>query len=203
MKKIGNFLKKSVLFENPALSLFVGIAPLILASTRVLDGAFTGLVAIVCIFISCVLFGFFKKIVPKKLRDVVYVLIVACAVTLCELLLNAFLPSIYKSIGMYLPLLCVCGLVFSHSKKFEKASGIAGCVAEGLTCGFGYFVTIVSFAIVREFFGRGSFAGFTIFPEEYAMSLLAGPVGGFFILGILTAVFRKFFKEKKSEEGKR
>ena len=149
------------------------------------------------------LWGLFKKMVPKKLKDIVYVLIVACAVTLCEIILNAFLPSVYKSVGAYLPLLCVCGLVFSHSKKFEKTSNPITCLTEGLTCGFGYFATIVALSIVREFFGRGSFAGFKVFPEEYAMSLLAGPVGGFFLLGILVAVFSKFFKGKKSEEGRK
>ncbi len=202
MKKIVNFFKNSVLFENPALSLFVGIAPLLAASTRLLDGVFMGASAAVCVIASSVLFWLLRKIIPSKLRDIVYIIIAASVVSLCELLIHAYFPSVYKSLGIYLPLLCVSGLVFSRSKKFEKTESLVSSVLDGISCGVGYLIAIVVISIVREFFGRGTFAGFRVIPEQYAVSLLAGPVGGFILLGILVAVFGKFFKVKKSEEGR-
>lgn len=200
MKKILNFLKNSVLFENPVLSLFVGITPLLAMSTKLLDGCFMGLCAIVCVFVSSLLFRALGRFVPKYLRDVVYILACASVVSLCEILLHAFLPSVYESLGIYLPLLCVSGLVFSRSKKFEKAENIKVCMIEALTCGIGFAVTIIVLSLVREFFGRGTVAGFTVIPEKYAATLIAGPVGGFILLGILIAVCGKLLSGKKSEE---
>lgn len=202
MKKVVNFLKKSVLFENPVLSLFAGITPLLATSTKLLDGVFMGLCAIICIFVSSLLFRVLRRFVPNKLRDIVYILACACVVSLCEILLRAFLPSVYESLGIYLPLLCVSGLVFSRSRKFEKAESIKTCMLDAITCGIGFFVTIVAFSLIRELFGRGTVAGFTVIPEKYAASLLAGPVGGFILLGILVAVCGKLLAEEKSEEGR-
>ena len=153
-------------------------------------------------FLSTLLFRVLRRFVPKKLRDVVYILACASVVSLCEILLLAFLPSVHESIGIYLPLLCVSGIVFSRSKKFEKAESVKKCMLDALTCGIGFFVTIVAMSLVREFFGRGTVAGFTVIPEKYAASLLAGPVGGFILLGILVAVCRKLLQDKKSEEGR-
>ncbi len=202
MKKVVNFLKKSVLFENPVLSVFAGITPLLAMSSKLLDGCFMGLCAIVCIFISSLLFRALRRAVPKKLRDIVYILACACVVSLCEILLHAFLPSVYESLGIYLPLLCVSGLIFSRSKKFERAESLKACMLEALTCGIGFFVTIVALSLVREFFGRGTVAGFAVIPEKYAASLVAGPVGGFILLGILIAVCGKLLAKTKSEEGR-
>lgn len=202
MKKVVSFLKNSILFENPVLSLFAGITPLLAMSTKLLDGLFMGLCAIICIFVSTLLFRVLRRFVSSKLRDIVYILACASVVSLCEILLLAFLPSVYKSLGIYLPLLCVSGLVFSRSKKFEKSESVKECMIDALTCGIGFFVTIVAISVVREFFGRGTVAGFTVIPEKYAASLIAGPVGGFILLGILVAVCGKLLEDKKSEEGR-
>ena len=200
MKKTVNFFKKSVLFENPAISLFVGIVPLLAASTKLVDGVFMGVSAAVCVIVSSFLFWVLRKFIPYKLKDIVYIIIAASVVSLCELLIRAYFPAVYKSLGIYLPLLCVGGLVFSRSKKFEKQESLTSCMLEGASCAVGYFAAIVAMSVVREFFGRGTFAGLRVIPEQYAVSLLAGPVGGFILLGILVAVFGKFFKVKKSEE---
>ncbi len=200
MKKIIAFLKKSVLLENPAITLFAGITPVLAVSTRLLDGVFLGISAIFCITVSSLFFWMLKKVIPEKLCDVVYILIVAIVVGLCELLLLAFLPSIYKNLGIYLPLLAVSGLVFSRSKKFSKEEKLGKALLEGLSCGIGYFVLAVALALVREFFGRGAVAGFAVIPEKYAMSLLISPVGGFMLFGILIAVFRSVFANKSEGE---
>lgn len=202
MKKVISFLKNSVLFENPVITLFAGITPILAMSTKLLDGVFMGLCAIICIFLSTLLFRVLHRFVPKKLRDVVYILACASVVSLCEILLLAFLPSVHESLSIYLPLLCVSGIVFSRSKKFEKAESVKKCMLDALACGIGFFVTIVALSLVREFFGRGTVAGFTVIPEKYAASLLAGPVGGFILLGIIIAVCRKILQDKKSEEGR-
>jgi len=200
MKKLIAFLKRSVLLENPVLSLFVGITPLLACSSKLLDGVFMGLCAIVSLLISSMLFRLLRKIVPEKLRDIVFILTVAVVVALCEILLHAFLPTVYESLGMYLPLLSVSGLIFSRSKKFCEEEKFSGCVLEGLSCGIGFFAICTAFALVREFFGCGSVAGFAIIPEKYAMSLVAGPVGGFMLLGIGIALGRKLLAGKKGEE---
>ncbi len=200
MKKIIGFLKKSVLLENPVLSLFAGVTPLLAVSTRLIDGVTLGICAIFCITLSSLLFWALRKTISNKLRDVVYIIIVAVSVSLCEILLSAFLPTIYKNLGMYLPLLAVSGLVFSRSKKFSREEKLGSCLLEGLSCGIGYFALSLAMSLVREFFGRGTVAGFSVIPEKYAISLLVGPVGGFMLLGILIAVTRKMFENKSKGE---
>ena len=200
MKKIIGFLKKSILLENPVLTLFAGATPILAVSTKLIDGVALGVCAIFCIALSSLLFRALKAAVSDKLRDVVYIIIVAVSVSLCEILLSAFLPSVFKSLGIYLPLLAVSGLVFSRSKKFAREEKLSLCMLEGLSCGIGYFALALVLSLVREFFGRGTVAGFSVIPEKYAISLLVSPVGGFMLLGILIAVLRKMYENKSEGE---
>lgn len=200
MKKIFQFLGASVLFENPALSLFVGITPLLASTATLLGGVFMGVSALVSICASCVLFRLLRKIIPDSVRDIVYILIVACVISILEVLLHAFLPSVYEKLGIYLPLLSVGGLVFSRSLTFSKSKTMKGTFLCGLSAGIGYFVVCVVVAFFRELLGAGTIAGFTVFPDEYAIAHLTGPVGGFMLLGLLIAVFRHFFGKIKEEE---
>ena len=200
MKKIVQFLTASILFENPALSLFVGITPLLASSTTLLGGVFMGISALLSICASCVLFRLLKKLIPDSIKDIVYILIVACVISIIEMLMHAFLPSVYEKLGIYLPLLSVGGLVFSRSLTFSKSKTMKGTFLCGLSTGIGYLAVCVVVSFFRELLGAGTVAGFTVFPDEYAISHITGPVGGFMFLGLLIAIFRHFFGKIKEEE---
>ncbi len=204
MKKILDFLKKSILLENPILLLFAGITPMLATSTGVIEGAFMGISAIVTLVLSFMLLSILKKVIPQKLQSIVHIIAVACVVSIIEILTEVFLPEIRSSLGIYLPILTVSGTVLPYVEKFSAGDAAFGrCTLKGLSYGIGFFSVCLCMSIVRELFGAGKLAGFTIFPEKYAMSLLLTPVGGFLLLGILLAVHRRYFtKETKEEESK-
>lgn len=203
MKKIVSFLKKSVLAENPTLTLLLGLCPLLAVTTRLSDGVVFGAVAFFALLLSTLLISAVKKVIPESVRDIVYIVIIAFVVVIFEGVLGAFLPEITARIGIYLPLLAISGILFSQSAKFSEEGKLSAALSHGLACGFGYFATAVCLSLVRELLGRGSVLGFQIIPADYAMGLIVTPVGGFLLFGLLVAAFRRFFAETTRSEGER
>ncbi len=201
MKKVLKFLKKSVLQQNPVLLLFAGVTPLLASSVGIIEGAYMGCAALITLVVSCMLFWVLKKIIPEKIRDIVYLLSVACVVTILEILTQAFFPEIRENLGIYLPLLTVSGIVLPYAEKFSSSEQSFGsCTMGGLSYGIGYLAVCLVMSFVRELFGAGKLLGFEIFPERFAMSQLRSPVGGFILLGVLIAIFTKYFGKKEKEE---
>ena len=203
MKKLVSFLKKSILFENPVLMLLLGLCPLLAVTTRLSDGAIFGGAAFFVLIVSTLLISAVKNIIPKSVRDIVYIVIVAFVVGICEILLGAFLPIITSRIGIYLPLITTSGIILSRSEKFESEKKLSEAMLSGLTIGVGYFALALSLSFVRELLGRGSLLGFQLIPADYAIGVVVSPAGGFFLFGILVAIFGKFLAKTADKEGER
>lgn len=200
MKKVLGFLKESILRKNPVLTLFAGVTPVLATSFGIIEGAYMGVAAIVTLVLSCMIFRALGNRIPAKVRGIIHLLAVALVVSIIEILTAAVFPAIRENLGIYLPLLAVSGIVLPYAERFSVSGKSFGeSVLSGLSFGIGFFSVSVLLSFIREFFGTGRLCGFAIFPERYAISLLTGPVGGFILLGLLLAVFRKY-SEKKTEE---
>lgn len=201
MKKLLGFLKESILLRNPVLTLFAGVTPVLATSFGIIEGAYMGAAAIVTLVLSCVVFRALGGKLPAKVRGIIHLLAVALIVSIIEILTAAIFPEIRKNLGIYLPLLAVSGIILPYAERFSlSAKSFGESVLTGLSFGIGFFSVSVILSFVREFFGTGRLCGFAIFPERYAVSLLTGPVGGFILLGLLLAAFRKYSEKKTKEE---
>lgn len=202
MKKILGFIKRSLLTENPSLVLLLGLCTLLGTSASLISGFAMGICTLLVLVMSGVTISLVGMFFPAKVRDVLYMVVVAFFVALIEILLRAFLPEVHSSLGIYLPLISVSGIAFARAENSgEEKPGTAAL--NGLSMGVGFFAVSFVMSFVRELIGQGTFFGLRMIPEEYAVRLVASPFGAFVILGCMFAVFKKIadcFLEKEGEK---
>lgn len=196
MKKLLNRLKRGCVEENPVLVMMLGLTPLLAASETLFSGLTMGASVIFTLVLSCTVISLIRKIIPSQIKTIVYMLIIACFVTVIELLLRAFIPPMADSLGVYLPLLTVSGIVLARAENFSDKNGVGASALDALICGIGFFAVIFVLSFVRELLGCGTLFGLCIFPAEYSMLIVGMPVGAFMLLGLIIAVFNKIVEKE-------
>lgn len=197
--------KKSVLAaiaENPVLVLFLGACPAMAQSTNVLTALGMGIAVLLVLLLTAVTMSALKKLIPEGSKLAASILVAAGFTALVQILMSAFVPGIYQKLGVYLAVVAVDLLVFSGA---EKAAGrTAGeCAADALVTGLGFTAILVVMAIVREFFGSGSFAGIKVpFMANFTIPALTKAPGGFIVLAIAAAVVNTIRSGKLAADGK-
>ncbi len=199
MKKFLEFLKNGVLFQNPAFVLLLGNCPLLATSTSLLNGLGMGLSATVVLVCSNVVISLLRKIIPSQVRIAAYIVVIAGFVSAVQMLLQAFVPSLYESLGIFIPLIVVNCIILARAEAFASKNSVLDSALDGLTMGIGFTVALAAMSFVRELLGAGTLFGLRIFPSDYAAVLIVLPVGGFLTLGFLIAAFQKL--RKKLEKG--
>ncbi len=201
MKTFFCFLKKSILTESAPFVLLLGIAPLLGGTKTLSGGVALGVCALIILILSGVTVSLVGRLIPERVKDIAYMVIVAFFVTLAEMLLAAFFPDIYEALGIYLPLLAVSGILFSRTSASDGETVFSTSLS-GLGMGLSFFAASVTMSFLREFFGSGTLFGFRIIPEEYAIRALVSPFGAFVLFGLLFAVVRIFnSREVKEDDG--
>ncbi len=197
--KLGKMIRESIVFENGFIALLLGLTPMLVASTRLIDALVMGVSAIVVLTDSAVLSALLSKTVPNGIKVALHITVAVVSIAVIELLIRAFAPTVFENIGMYLPLLSVSGVLTYSFEKEKRKKKISGALETALVTGGGFFAEILILAFVREFFGRGSLLGFQILPEEYGMRFLTLPGGGLILLGVLIAVLRAYVQKIEKE----
>lgn len=200
MKKLVCFLKRSLLLENAPLVLFLGLCPLLGASSSLASGLGMGVCTLLVLVLSGFVISLAGRFIPESVRSVSYMVIIAFFAALLELLLRAFLPVVYESLGIYLPLVAVSGIAFARAESAER-EGLGTAVVQGFSMGLGFLAVILVMSLIRELVGQGTFFGIRVIPEEYAVRLIASPFGALVILGLLLAIFRKLVACVREKEG--
>ncbi|MBQ1260839.1 MAG: electron transport complex subunit RsxE, partial [Clostridia bacterium] len=194
--KMSIFLKGLIL-ENPVLVLVLGTCPTLAVSTGVISAVSMGLAATVVLACSNLVISLLRKIIPDTVRIPCYIVIIAAFVTVVQMLLQAFLPSIYEMLGVYLALIVVNCIILGRAEMFARKNGPLDSVIDGLGMGLGFLLALLAMATVREVLGAGSFAGLEIpFLTEYNFPVLTQAPGGFLVFGILIAVVNKLGVKK-------
>lgn len=188
MKRLPPFLKTNLLTENVPLLLLLGLAPLLGGTTTLIGGTILGLCAIFVLVLTGISVSLVGKLLPTQVRNLSFMIIAAFYVTLCEILLSFFLPQIRDTLGIYLPLLTVSGLMFSRATSAEmETAGVSAL--SGLGMGLGFFAVAFVMSFLRELLGAGTLFGLRIIPERYAMGMLVSPFGALILFAlIITAV---------------
>ncbi len=203
-KKILEFLKTGVIDQNPSLVLLLGMCPLLATSTSVANGLGMGLAATAVLICSNVVISLLRKIIPGQIRIAAYIVVIAGFVTIVDLLLAAFLPSLHASLGLFIPLIVVNCIILARAEAFASKNNVLDSALDGLTMGLGFTAALLIMSTIREILGNGTFLGFHIFGKNFpAATIMTMPPGGFLTLGFVIAAIAKIAsvrKEKAKEE---
>ncbi len=188
-------LKEGLLTNNPVLSQLLGMCSTMAITTTLFNGIGMGLSVTAILICSNVVISLLRKLIPDKIRIAAYVLIIAGFVTMVDLLLQAYVPALSESLGVFIPLIVVNCILLGRAEAFASKNGVLASAVDGLTQGIGYTAALVVMCMIRELLGSGTFGagvfgadGIRILPEQYPALLIILPVGGFLTLACLIAL---------------
>ncbi len=195
-KKLSIILR-GIIAENPVLILILGTCPTLATTTSVISALSMGLAATVVLICSNVVISALRKIIPDTVRIPCYIVIIAAFVTIVQMLLQAYLPSIYAMLGVYLALIVVNCIILGRAEMFARKNTVLDSALDGLGMGIGFLVALVAMATVREVLGAGSFAGLEIpFLSEFKIPVLTQAPGGFLVYGLVIALMNKITEKR-------
>lgn len=191
MRKDSNLavLTKGILKENPTLVLILGTCPT-LATTGTVDGAVgMGLAALAVLVCSNIFISLLRNIIPDTMRIPCYIVIIAGFVTIVKMFVQAYMPDLYTSLGVYLDLITVNCIILGRAEMFAGKNPVLKSALDGVGMGIGFTLALASMATIREVFGSASFAGIAIpFLENYKIEFLTKAPGGLLVYGLLIAL---------------
>ena len=207
-----NYIKtitNGIIKENPTFVLLLGMCPTLATTTSATNGMSMGLATMFVLICSNFVISLIKNVVPDMVRIPVFVVVIAAFVSILQMLMEAYMPSINKSLGIYIPLIVVNCIILGRAEAFANKNSVLASAVDGICQGIGYTIVLVIMCAVRELLGNGTLLGYQIMPASYTPALmLVLPVGGFLCLGTLIAVMQwalakseKKAAEKKEKEG--
>ncbi len=197
---IGKQLKEGLLTQNPVLVQMLGLCSTMAITTSIMNGLGMGVSVLIILTASNVVISAIRKIVPDKIRIAMFIVVIAGFVTCVDLLLQAFVPAIAASLGVFIPLIVVNCIILGRAEAFSYKNGIGASFFDGIFQGLGYTAVLLAMCFIRELLGAGTLAGFRIIPEQFPVGILTLPVGGFLVLGFLIAAMQ--WALSKCKEGK-
>ena len=190
-------LLRGIIMDNPVLILILGTCPTLATSTSVISALSMGVAATAVLIGSNVVISALRKVIPDTVRIPCYIVIIATFVTLVQMLLQAFLPSIYDMLGVYLALIVVNCIILGRAEMFARKNTVLDSAIDGIGMGIGFLLALVFIATIREVLGNGSFAGIKIaFLQEYKIPVIAQAPGGFLVYGIVIAMMNKLTEKR-------
>ena len=198
--------KDGLLTQNPVLVQLLGMCSTMAITTTLFNGIGMGLCVTIILICSNVVISLLRKVIPSKIRIAAYVVVIAGFVTIVDLLMQAYLPSLSESLGIFIPLIVVNCIILGRAEAFDSKNSVAASALDGVFQGLGYTIVLVIMCIVRELLGSGTFgggilgadgAGIRVLPEQFPAMMMILPVGGFLTLGVLIAVVQYFLNKSK------
>jgi electron transport complex protein RnfE len=190
-----------IIFENPTFVLMLGMCPTLAVTTSLSNAIGMGLSTTAVLVTSNFIISLLRKVIPGRVRIPSYIVIVATLVTIVQLLLEAYFPNLYESLGIYIPLIVVNCIILGRAEAFASKNNIIDSIGDGIGMGLGFTMAISCIAIVRELFGSGDVFGYSIIPDSFNISIFVLAPGAFFVLAFLCAIQNKL-NIRKSVGGK-
>ena len=185
-------LKNGIITENPTFVLTLGMCPTLAVTTSAVNGLGMGLTTMAVLALSNMFISMLRKVIPDKVRIPAFIVIIASFVTVVELLLKAFIPSLYDALGLYIPLIVVNCIILGRAEAYaSKNKGIPSLFA-GIGMGLGFTLALTIIGAVRELLGAGQLFNMQVMPDSYVpCSIFVLAPGAFFVLAVLTAIQNK------------
>ena len=200
--------KEGLLTKNPVLVQLLGMCSTLAISTSLFNGIGMGVAVTIILLCSNVMISALRKVIPSQIRIAAYIVIIAGFVTIVDMLLQAYIPALSESLGVFIPLIVVNCIILGRAEAFASKNGVLASAADGLCQGIGYTVALVIVCVIREFLGAGTFGGgllnggegIRIIPEGYPAMQMVMPVGGFLVLGCVIAGSQFLMKKLETRQ---
>ncbi len=180
--------------ENPIFVLVLGMCPTLATTSSAVNGLSMGLATTFVLFGSNMVISLLKNIIPDNVRIPAYVVVIATFVSVVEMSMQAYLPALYDSLGIFIPLIVVNCIVLGRAEAFAAKNSVLKSSLDGLGMGLGFSMALTMLGTIREVLGTGKAFGFTLFPDKYGMLIFVLAPGAFIALGFLIAVMSKLKK---------
>lgn len=202
MNKCVERLYNGLVKENPTFVLMLGMCPTLAVTTSAINGVGMGLTTTVVLVMSNMLISMLRKIIPDSVRMPAFIVVVASFVTIVQFLLEGFIPSLYDSLGLYIPLIVVNCIILGRAESYASKNPVLPSIFDGISMGLGFTIGLTSIGIVREVIGAGQIFGKQIMPSSYEpVTIFILAPGAFFVLAGLVAIQNKV-KRNAANKGK-
>lgn len=192
MNPIVERLKNGIITENPTFVLMLGMCPTLAVTTSAINGIGMGLATTAVLVMSNLMISALRKVIPNGVRMPAYIVIVASFVTIVELLLHAYVKSVYDALGLYIPLIVVNCIILGRAESYAAKNKVIPSIFDGLGMGLGFTIGLVCIGAIRELIGAGTCFGMQILPESYeGVSIFILAPGAFLVLAFLCAIQNK------------
>ena len=207
--------KEGLITNNPVLVQLIGMCATMAITTSLFNGIGMGLSVLIILTCCNVVISLIRKVIPNDIRLAIFVLVIASFVTIVDLVLQAYVPALSASLGVFIPLIVVNCIVLGRAEAFASKNGVLASAVDGLCQGIGYTLALITVCVIRELLGSGTFGGgilnggegIRIIPAPYPAMQMVMPVGGFLVLGCVIAASQWLvkhleMKNKKKEAAK-
>ncbi len=192
--------KSGIFKNNPVFVVNLGLCPTLATSTSMSDGLGMSLAAMFVLLGSNVIVSAIRRVVPDKVRIPCFIVVIATFVTIVELFLGAYQPALYRSLGIFLPLIVVNCIMLYRAEVYASKNGVLASLLDGLGMGLGFAVSLLLLAFIREGLGKGTLFGYQLFPGFDPAGIMILPPGGFLTIGLLMGFFS--WRKAKTRAGR-
>ena len=189
-----HYLTDGLVKNNPTFVLVLGMCPTLATTTSALNGMEMGLATMFVLILSNIVISLIAPVVPDKVHIPVYIVVIATFVTLLELLMKAYVPDIYATLGLFIPLIVVNCIVLGRAEAFAGKNGVGASALDGIGVGLGFTLSLTVIGLIREILGSGSAFGFKLFEGDGILAFVLAP-GAFLVIGYLMVLFNKYLKK--------
>ena len=189
-----NIISNGIVKENPTFVLMLGMCPTLATTTSAINGLSMGLATMFVLICSNIVISLIKKLTPDMVRIPVFIVVIASFVTILQMVMQAYVPDIYATLGLFIPLIVVNCVILGRAAAFAAKNGPVESLMDGIGIGLGFTIGLTLLGICRELLGAGSIFGYTLMPETYNMLMFVLPPGAFITLGYLVAIVNKVTK---------
>ena len=203
--RLGSVFLNGILTENPTFRLVLGTCPTLAVTTSAMNGIGMGAAATFVLLGSNIVISLLRKFIPDKVRIPAFIVIICTFVTIVQMVMQAFLPSLYESLGMFIPLIVVNCIILARAEAFASKNGVVASAVDGIGMGIGFTLAITLIGCIRELIGSGTIFGLTVFGAAYEpMQLMVMAPGGFITFGLLIGIVHALTtraSKKKAQKG--
>ena len=189
-----SLISRGILKENPTFVLVLGMCPTLATTTSAINGMEMGLATMFVLILSNIVISLLAPVVPDKVHIPVYIVVIATFVTLLQLVMQAYTPAVYQTLGLFIPLIVVNCIVLGRAEAFANKHGVLESALDGIGIGLGFTLSLTVIGMVRELLGSLSLFGWKIIPGDGILAFVLAP-GAFIVLGSLMVLFNKLTKK--------
>ena len=186
-------ITKGILKENPTFVLILGMCPTLGVTSTAINGMGMGVATMAVLILSNMAISLIKNFIPSKVRIPAFIVVIASFVTIIEMLMKAYIPALYASLGVFIPLIVVNCIILGRAEAFASKNGVLDSALDGVGIGLGFTLSLTAIGAAREILGSGAIFGVTFAPDVMPLLFILAP-GGFLVLGYLMVVFNKIAK---------